>query len=235
MRAAQGPGPPFGTWGPEGDAGRGALPDEPPPIARSKSVARAASGTWLTWWLLLVCPFATSFARFRSFGLYEDDYDYIGPPLNWSWQDLGAYTREVIAAWPLGRPIAWVVPQTVTMIGVRTGGLEMVHLLACLVVTINGCLIYALLRRTASDRFALLTALAFCVFPPDTIRSLLHATLTLQTSLMFTLLGALLYRSRWWGLAYALGATWPPPSEDRCASPGSVSMGYRRRSDATGT
>jgi hypothetical protein len=157
---------------------------------------------------LCVMAFVTHFLRFQSFGLYEDDYYFITTPMQWSPQALLEHVRFAWTAWPQGRPIGFSLPQILTFIGLQRGGLPAVYVIAFAILALNCCLFYGLLLRVSTPSFALVGAMAFCVFPADTTRPFLTHAFQLQTSLTFCLLAGLAYSSRWRPLSYfiAVGA-----------------------------
>lgn len=145
------------------------------------------------------------FAAAGSFGLYEDDYLFIGDAFG---RDASYLIErlQVFRSLPQGRPIGYFLPQLLSFVGDHLGGLRVVYLLAYGVVALNTLLCYALLRRGArAPAFAALAgALMFGLYPGDTTRPLLTHAFQLQPSLTFFLLASLAYLSGRARLSYVL-------------------------------
>ncbi len=157
---------------------------------------------WLRALVLLgVVAWLAHFFLAGSFGLYEDDYFFIGEPMIGGWPYV-VDRLKVFATLPQGRPIGFFLPQLLAFLGNAIGGLAGVYLLGALVVLLNAFLFYLLLRRYRSQTVAWLGALAFLLFPADTTKILLTHDFQLQPSLTFLLLASLAYSyGRLW-LAY---------------------------------
>jgi hypothetical protein len=124
--------------------------------------------------LALVTSVAT-FLHLRQFGLYEDDYFFVGEVIGndpaFLIQRLGYY-----ASWPQGRPIGFFLPNFFSLVGYKLGGMHALYLLGFAIVLLNAFLFYILLRRRFSRTVAVSGALFFGVFPADTTEILLTRT-----------------------------------------------------------
>ena len=139
--------------------------------------------------LLLVLVGGADFFHFRDFGLYEDDYFFIGQPLVWTGAEF-VKSLEVIWTWPQGRPIGYLLCYVIAYVAGRMGGLQALYGAAYVVQATNVLLLYFLLRRMGFAVEAWLGSLLFALFPADTTRSFLMHSFGLHSSLTFVLLAA---------------------------------------------
>jgi len=154
--------------------------------------------------LLSLIIWLAHFLFAHEFGLYEDDYYFISPPFGWDLNKLSIEILNNFETWPQGRPIGFSLPILFSFIGYNLGGLYGIYLIAFLILSLNACLVYTLVKMIASDSVGLMAGLAFSLFPPDTTRSfLMHAT-GLQPSLTFLLLASLCYLSGRTKLSYLI-------------------------------
>ena len=135
------------------------------------------------------------FWYFRSFGLYEDDYSHISPPLGWNLSDLiGSF--YVLVYWPLGRPLGWFLNFSLAFLGGQLGGLPVLYIMNFLIQVSNAFLFYFLLRRIGYEVIALVGAAIFGLFPATTTHIfLMHALGQEYVSLMFLLIAMHCYLS----------------------------------------
>ena len=146
------------------------------------------------------------FHHFRDFGLYEDDYWFISEAMGKDPTYLASRFQTAFTSLPQGRPFGFFLPDLLSFIGDKLGGLPAIYLLGFAVVTLNTFLCYRLLRARVPVAAAAIGAAVFCLFPADTTKILLTHDFQLQPSLTFALLSALAYAAdrRW--LAYVVGA-----------------------------
>src|SRR5205085_4459379 len=146
------------------------------------------------------------FHHFRDFGLYEDDYWFISQAMGKDASYLLTRFETAFTKLPQGRPLGFFLPDLLSFIGDKLGGLPAIYLLGFAVVTLNTFLCYRLLRARVPVAAAAIGAAVFCLFPADTTKILLTHDFQLQPSLTFALLSALAYAAdrRW--LAYVVGA-----------------------------
>ncbi len=146
--------------------------------------------------LVVAVAWTAHFALFRRFGLYEDDYWYVGRTLGWTADDARRWAETCVRALPMGRPIGFLIGTIVPFLCFQLGGLRalpFVYLCGSLVVSLNALLAYRLLRLPYGRSFALIGALAFTLHPADTTHTLLTHNLALQPALTFLLLALLAY------------------------------------------
>jgi len=170
--------------------------------AQSSCTREAATALGLCALLVWVAQFH----HFRDFGLYEDDYFFISEAMGKSPAYLLSRFETAFTVLPQGRPLGFFLPDLLSFVGDKLGGLAGIYLLGFLVVTLNTFLCYRLLRVRVPLAPAAVGAAVFCLFPADTTKILLTHDFQLQPSLTFALLAALAYAARRLPLAYLLAA-----------------------------
>ena len=146
------------------------------------------------------------FHHFLDFGLYEDDYWFISEAMGKDFSYLLNRFHTAFTTLPQGRPFGFFLPDLLSFLGDKLGGLPTIYLLGFAVVSLNTFLCYRLLRCRAPVAPAAVGAAIFCLFPPDTTKILLTHDFQLQPSLTFALLAALVYMTGWRPLAYVISA-----------------------------
>jgi hypothetical protein len=119
---------------------------------------------------------------------------------------LASRLQTALTSLPQGRPLGFFLPDLLSYVGDKLGGLPAIYLLAFLIVTLNTFLCYRLLRVRVPVAPAVVGAAVFCLFPADTTRTLLTHEFQLQPSLTFALLAALAYATAPKPLSYVLAA-----------------------------
>src|SRR5229473_6011877 len=166
--------------------------------SRHESTVAVALSATLVW--------LAQFHHFRDFGLYEDDYWFISQAMGKDPSYLLTRFETAFTRLPQGRPLGFFLPDLLAFIGDKIGGLSAIYLLGFLIVTLNTCLCYRLLRVRVPVAAAAVGAAVFCLFPADTTKILLTHDFQLQPSLTFALLASLAYAAGRKPLAYVLGA-----------------------------
>ena len=147
------------------------------------------------------------FQHLRDFGLYEDDYWFISEAMGKGPSYLVSRFVTAFTTLPQGRPFGFFLPDLLSFVGDKLGGLVAIYLLGFAVVTLNTFLCYRLLRVRVPVAAAAFGAAVFCLFPADTTKILLTHDFQLQPSLTFALLSALAYAGGRRPLAYLLSAS----------------------------
>ncbi|WP_310428405.1 hypothetical protein [Chamaesiphon sp. VAR_48_metabat_135_sub] len=143
------------------------------------------------------------FWQINTFGLYEDDYSFIGTPIS---TDINGVISLVINKWltfSQGRSLGFSLAYILSFISFNIGGINGVYCCGYLIILSNTLLFYWLMwRLTRSMRAAGIGGLAFCLFPADTTATFLTHSLGLYACVTFFLLATHAYLSdrRW--LAY---------------------------------
>jgi hypothetical protein len=144
------------------------------------------------------------FHHFRDFGLYEDDYWFVSEAMGKDPSYLVSRFQTAFTTLPQGRPFGFFLPDLLSFIGDKLGGLPAIYLVGFAVVTLNAFLCYRLLRERLPVAAAAVGAAVFCLFPADTTRILLTHDFQLQPSLTFALLSGLAYATGRLPLAYVM-------------------------------
>ena len=143
--------------------------------------------------ILLFTTWIAHFFYFGDFGLYEDDYAFVGYAMAYDLDFLLGHIKNTFMKWPQGRPIGFTLPQTIAFISTKIGGLQVLYLFGFFFVAVNTILFYKVLKNRFPEMLAFFGALTFCLFPADTTHTLLTHNLILQPSLMFMLIASHLY------------------------------------------
>jgi hypothetical protein len=168
-------------------------------IARGGSAPSGSSKIWnkrtiLELILLAAVVWVAHYWYFQTFGLYEDDYSGISVALGWHLSDLGPYLK-VIAGWPQGRPLHFLLPRVMVLVGRRLGGLSGIYVLGYLVHVTNVLLFYFWMRRIRVRAGAVIGAVVFGLFPANTSHIFLNHALGKFPSITFLLIATHLYLS----------------------------------------
>jgi hypothetical protein len=170
---------------------------------RGPSLAKYENALALLGSALLV--WVAQFHALASLGLYEDDYFFISSAMG---QDASYLLQrlKVFVTLPQGRPFGFFLPDLLSFVGDKLGGLTAIYLIGFAIVTLNTFLCYRLLRFRVPISAALFGAAMFCLFPADTTKILLTHDFQLQPALTFALLAALAYAFGRIKLGYVLSA-----------------------------
>jgi hypothetical protein len=154
--------------------------------------------------VIFLVTFAAHFVFFPLFGLYEDDYLYTLPTMNFSWHD---FRQTLLYDWlyPVqARPLNHFLRHIFFFFTVRHGHLGPGFLLSWVLVSANGVTLYSLIRRILPYASALIGALAFVLFPLDTSRQILMHQTDLLVPIFLLLICLHLYLSGRYWMAYTL-------------------------------
>ncbi len=157
--------------------------------------------------VILVAAGLSRYLYSADFGLYEDDYPRVIGGMEVSLVHvLGQMWEFLRQMGGQGRPLHPGFIRLFSHLGSLIGsGLHGVYLLAFLIFALNGFLLYLLLRRvTGMPMLALVSALAFCLYPADTTQAFLTMAFGGQTSITLLLLAAHCYYSRWRPYSYLI-------------------------------
>jgi hypothetical protein len=160
----------------------------------------------LTCLVIAAVSWIAQFHHLRDFGLYEDDYWFISQAMGKDPSYLVARFEKIFTTLPQGRPFGFFLPDLLSWIGDKLGGLQAIYLLGFLLIVLNSFLFSRLLRTRTPALVAAVGGVAFCLFPADTTKFLLIHDFQLQPSLTFILLASLAYAADRRPLAYLLSA-----------------------------
>lgn len=183
-----------------------AAADSSPPMFPQKQTA-ASAATFrervLVLGALALLIWIAHFWRSSEFGLYEDDWAFVGHPMGWEWSQVAAWVLGAIRTWWVqGRPVGFAATALSVFIGNRIGGLEAVYIFAFLLHVLNAQLVFLLAARKLSTAPAFCAALAFALLPSDTSVPLLTNGLFMGFATLFLLTALLLYLHGMHAIAY---------------------------------
>lgn len=172
-----------------------------------------SSGWWprLTagWRYLLILAgvnFVANYFYAGDFGLYDDDYYFTLPNFSATFGDLVGSWQAALTTWPQGRPIWWVLnPLQSWLIG-QMGGPAAGYAQGFVLSSVTAWLVFRFFRRFVSPGAALIGAMFFALFPPDTSKVILMHQVAFQVTTMFLIGGMSLYLDgrRLWAYAVAV-------------------------------
>ena len=155
--------------------------------------------------LILLMVWVGHYWHSNSFGLYEDDWTIIPRAARMTFGELWTFIGSYIANLQgHARPLSDSFIYLFGSLGWKLGGLPGVYLLGYGMISLNGVLLYALLRRVHSCELGILGGLAYSLYGADTTQAFITHSLGLHPSLTLLLLAfhAYLSKRRW--LAYML-------------------------------
>ncbi len=155
--------------------------------------------------LIAALIWVTRFWHSPQFGLYEDDYTRIPQALAMTgaelWQIIIQAFRYFVDH---GKPLHPTLIYSLALIGVRINGLHGIYIIGYFIVTINAFLFFGLIKRISNQTFAVISALAYCLYSADTTQAFITHSLGLQPSLTLLLLAMHSYLSDKKVLSYLL-------------------------------
>jgi hypothetical protein len=172
--------------------------------AQCDRIGRGRKGGAIALGLSAALVWLAQFHHFRDFGLYEDDYFFISEAMGKDGAYLASRVHTAFTVFPQGRPFGFFLPDLLSFVGDKLGGLPGIYLLGFAVVTLNTFLCYRLLRSRVPIAPAAVGAAVFCLFPADTTKIFLTHDFQLQPSLTFALLSGMAYMAGRLPLTYLL-------------------------------
>ena len=156
--------------------------------------------------LLVITTWIAHFWYYTSFGFYEDDWNRVPVGMAMNGFEFGNFILKAFEPGASqGRPFHPLLIFLFSFIGSKLGGLYIVYWFGYGFLAANSILFYLLLKRIfENDRFALLGALSFCLFPADTTQPLLTHSLGIQPSLTMILIAFHFYISDQKKLSYGM-------------------------------
>lgn len=144
--------------------------------------------------ILLTALFA-HFILLSRFGIYEDDYILTLPAMKWSSGEWAAQLWDALAHPINARPINHFVRRFIFFLTTKDGRLQTGYLVSLLWLSVNGFLLFRLLRTELGRAAGSVGAIFYLLYPADTCRQILmHQTdLHLGATILFCSL--LLYQA----------------------------------------
>ena len=134
----------------------------------------------------VLCPF---------FGIYEDDYTEFIANLSFSRDRLLSYVQWCFSSCFQGRPLGWMLNGVLGYLSkgdALTGG----YLIGWLILTLNGLLIFLVLKRVIDARAAFIGALTYLLLPMDLSKQILMHRAFVHLSVTCLCLGLFFYVNR---------------------------------------
>jgi hypothetical protein len=160
------------------------------------------SHIFIVLFLASIC-WITHFWDINNFGLYEDDYNFVGQPISTDLNGLIELIKNVWLRFQQGRPLGFSSSYILSFIGFTIAGIKGVYFCGYTIVLANSLIFYWLMYRLSqSIRFATIGGLTFCLFPADTTATFLTHSLGVYCCITFFLLATHAYISHHRWLAY---------------------------------
>lgn len=153
---------------------------------------------WIIFASVFVLVYITYYFHFFRFGLYEDDYWFVGVPGNTNLEGLIAFIKRNFTEHNAGhgRLIGTSFPFVLTFITYKIGGLYFTYFCGLIIVAVNGYLFYTFLKKTYLHKLAIIGTLIYVLYPADTTKALLVHAYQLQVSMMFLMFALHLFADR---------------------------------------
>jgi hypothetical protein len=146
--------------------------------------------------LLAVVIWIGRFWYSHNFGLYADDYTRVPIAMGMTFSELWHLISDFFTQFTAqGRPFHPSFIFLFSYLGGKLDGLFAIYLFGYVFLLANAFLFYKLLKRLHSSEFAILGALAFCLFTADTTQIYLTHLFGMEPSLLFFILATLSYLS----------------------------------------
>ncbi|MEW6742502.1 MAG: hypothetical protein AB1486_07070 [Planctomycetota bacterium] len=141
--------------------------------------------------ILALCNWLTFFSAFDELGVYFDDWNFF---LSRSADEFSlARLWRFLRNWPQGRPLYFATAYPVGDLLHAIGGLQTFHLFGFLLKTLNGILLYLILRHAYPQRFALMASVAYLLMPLVQLKAFITGYFAYDLPLLLVLLGITLY------------------------------------------
>lgn len=172
-------------------------------IGRVREYLTVGCNTKLIYVVVFFLIYATFVGNPNLLGFYEDDYFQIVPNLNGFEAESLGNLRSHISSFPQGRPIGFAVPVTMAMLSKYLGGKVFLYSVLALIhflIFVTARNIFKLIFK--NDFYSLYGGLFTVFFVADTTHSLLIHAFQVHLSLLFSLIGILLYQKRTINFSY---------------------------------
>lgn len=145
---------------------------------------------FITFWLCVAIATFAYYFKVSGFGLYEDDFVFVGVPISFSsLNDLWLAIFHEMVHWPEGRPLGFILPLVFSYLGEQAfHSLVGLYFFGWLLFSICLYSLFTFSRYLFDDvKFCFLVTLIFALWPADTNKALLTHTYILYPSLTFFL------------------------------------------------
>jgi len=142
--------------------------------------------------LLVVATYLACFSLSFQTGLYEDDYLHVRY-LGWDWESISRLIARALENWPQGRPLARTLALSLVYLSNGFGELAALKAWGFLLLSLNACLTFLILRRVMPVSAAFVGGLMMVVFPGDAAKMEIIRALQLQPVMLLFLSATWLY------------------------------------------
>jgi hypothetical protein len=132
---------------------------------------------WYSLTLIISVAWIANYLHFTSFGLYEDDWYFIGFPFIVdlkTWMGHSLWQSLSLPEHSQGRPLQFIFGYTFAALGALTKSLAGSYLIAFSLFSVAALLMYQVLRQRFSRLVSTLAAIIFVVTPLHTLRQFLN-------------------------------------------------------------
>jgi hypothetical protein len=151
-----------------------------------------------------IITWVAHFWYFREFGLYEDDYAFIGGPMNMNFSEFSAFFKHMNLSFFQGRIVGVDILLLSAYFVGHWGGLSAIYVVAYLLALTNNLLFLIFLKHIWNKVFFVVCgSLAFILFPADNTRAFL-THIHILPSITFLLLAFISYFNKKKILSYPL-------------------------------
>jgi hypothetical protein len=146
--------------------------------------------------LMIAVAWVANYLHFTDFGLYEDDWFFVGFPFvvdlkTWMVQSL--WQQLTVSSQSVGRPLQMVFNYVFAEVGAAANSLAVDYVVAFILFAGCALLIYEIVRRRFSRLVAVLAALLFVLTPLHTLHQFLNGQFSVGPAFCIVFLAMLLY------------------------------------------
>jgi hypothetical protein len=176
------------------------------PSARGSVLKRYLQTHRFNLGLIAIVAWVANYLHFTSFGLYEDDWFFVGFPFLVSARDwlIGSLSDQFKAPNYQGRPLQMIFGYLFAEAGALTKSLALDYLIAYALFLGSAILVYEVLRRRFPLLLSTLAALIFVLTPLDTLHQFLNGQFSFGPAFILLFCAFLLYRQRRFVWSYIL-------------------------------
>ncbi len=174
--------------------------------AKSK-INAAHRGTLGIILILLVANLVGNYMYADEFGIYEDDYFFTVQAYGWELRDCWNEVSRALLHWPQGRPVGFALTAALSWVSAQADSLLAAYFLGFVLLSINGLLVFVLVRHYLPTTSAVLAAAFYMLYPCDTSKVILMHRVFQLFNFSLLVIAVLSYiRGKYW-VSYAAAGT----------------------------
>ena len=158
--------------------------------------------------IIATIAWVANYLHFASFGLYEDDWFFVGFPFLVTFKDwmVSSLFDQFKPQYFLGRPLQMILGYAFAEVGALAKSLALDYVIAYVLFVASAMLVYEVLSRRFSALLALFAAMLFVLTPLHTLHQFLNGQYSFGPGFIFVFCAILLYLRRryWWSYVVAL-------------------------------